>query len=173
MYIRLFAATDHSPVAVFALWYARALMAIAPLRVASLTGGFAGLWAPYASLMATPMEGQMINCVCGPPNKWTWHMKIEAPVHEQASPNSPARNPPRLETITGRAGLHTKEAIRNVMFFCDLPVDHHQTAELLKFECRITPVPAFRDAVPGSRLLPIPIENHAAFKELVLGTGSA
>lgn len=162
MYIRIFAATDNSPAGTFALGYTRALMAIAPVRIASLTGGCLGPWVPYAQLMTTPMEGRMVNCVCGPPDKWSWHMKIAAPKKDTT-----------LEEIAGRVGLHTAEALRNVMFFCDLPTNNQQTVELMKFECRITPVPAFRDAVAGSILIPVPVIDHAAFRELVLGKGSA
>lgn len=205
MYIRLLAATDRSPVAVFALGYARSLMAIAPVRVVSLTGGFTGAWAPYADLMATPMVGVMINCVCAPPEKWTWRQRIAAPTKEdhieleriarivdgeiprdgiishfsravaarQIPPES--ATPPKVasEVITGRVGLHTAKAHRNVMFVCSLPVDRHQTDELLKFECRITPVAAFRDAIAGSVLIPLPVADPPAFRDLVIGQGSA
>jgi hypothetical protein len=173
MYIRLFAATDSSPAATFALGYTRALMALAPVRVVSLTGGYQGAWAPYARLLATPMEGRMVNCVCGPPSRWTWRMKIAAPERDATAKQVAECETAEIETITGRAGLHTAEALRNIMFFCDLPLDDYQTAELMKFECRITPVPAFRDVVDSSVLVPVPVLDHAAFRELVLGKGSA
>lgn len=169
----MFAATDDSPAAMYALGYTRALMALAPVRIVSLTGGYQGAWAPYARLLATPMEGRMVNCVCGPPSRWTWRLKIAAP-EKDAPPEQVAEcETAQIETITGRAGLYTTESLRNIMFFCDLPLDVYQTAELMKFECRVTPMPAFRDAVKGSILVPVPVVDHAAFRELVLGKGSA
>lgn len=78
-FIRYFAQTDDSPTGRLALEYLRALVRLAPVRIATMSGGLSGLWVHYAVLLGTPMTDLWVNAVCCPPARWSWVQKVQMP----------------------------------------------------------------------------------------------
>ncbi len=171
MYIRFFATTDEqSPVSQLALEYLRSLVRIAPVRVIDPARmGPAihdGAWARYDALFHTPMFGQMVNVVCTAPSRWTWLHTIRAPKTDDPKAE--------LETISDRLELYTAD-VRNVLICATrsgwtFPLSAAELETAKKYQAVITPIESeFIRHIGEIVRIPVPVKDHAAFRDAVLG----
>jgi hypothetical protein len=107
-YVRYFAATDSTPIGHVALDYLKSLLRVAPVRVASLSGGMTGPWEHYAALMVTQMNGPFVNVVCCDPSRWTWVQSVPMPRRLVDGTLDLS------ESASGRQELYT-QGVRNVL----------------------------------------------------------
>jgi hypothetical protein len=184
-YIRLWAPTDGSAAAADALAYARAMLRFAPVRLISLTGRLDGPgWGTMATLLTTPMRGDMINVVCGPPEYWVKSLTVAMPerdvMHESLAAGE--TRPVKTKSEVMERELWTSLAARNVLIATGLPQTDRQAVTANRYDAIITPsadvaLPwsmRFATLRMDSRVLPaivtLPITSGArVFRDLVLG----
>jgi len=137
MFVRYWADTSDSGLGIAALEYMRSLIKIAPVRVISMSGFMAGRWTGYEALLATPMVGTPINCVCCDPSRWTWVERVpmgdRAVDHQAIRAGGEVEIPPTSEVVDGRLELYT-HGIRNVLFALANPRTKPEVATALKYE---------------------------------------
>lgn len=130
-FIRYFAVTDESPIGLAALEYCKAMVRLAPVRVASVSGGLVGPWEDMAELQLTPMAGAYVSAVCTHPGQW--RQQLAVPMYKaEIDPSEPttmadlnakrtAHGPDALVSAKpdgfahGHVSLYT-EGVRNVLF---------------------------------------------------------
>lgn len=122
-FIRYFAVTDESPIGLAALEYCKALNRIAPVRVASVSGGLVGPWDDMTELLMTPMAGTFVNAVCTHPSSWRQSLAVpmyKAEIDEKRTAHGPDAqvNATPDGFAHGAVSLYT-EGHRNVLFVVD------------------------------------------------------
>ena len=145
MFIRYFADTSGSQLGVHALEYMRSFMRVLPVRLVSVSGFLDGRWMGYEPLLATPMVGRFINCVCCDPSRWTWteQVAMQKRPMDLGGIGPGARNvdltiPATADTARGRMELYT-EGVRNILFAPAPPRDKFQLAAAARYEHVIVP----------------------------------
>lgn len=173
-FIRFMAVTDESPIGLAALEYCKAMVRVAPVRIASVSGGLVGAWEAMDALQMTPMTGAYVNAVCTHPSQWRQQLAVpmHKPVTEQgASDPSPERLFSPDGFARGDVSLYT-EGVRNVLFVVqtaflrepETPIQAMHTKEyldeLVRYEALV-----FNSPMPDLwRMLPA---NHPALMQVV------
>lgn len=164
LFIRYFAATDNSPLGDVALHYCKALLRIAPVRVASMTGGLGGAWERYATLLGTPLSDHFVNAVCCHPSAWTRIQRVEIPNVVDGKMVS-------IEKASQRMELYT-HGVRNVLFVVDGPraLSPEADASALRYEALVFPSPdvAALWSAHHKWVIPVPVLDHASMRAAVV-----
>jgi hypothetical protein len=140
VYLRYMAATDDSPASSVAWQFLGPLLQVAArariaLRLVSVSGGeICGRWRSALDLLASDMQGAMVNVVCCDPSRWTW-------VQRCAMPNPDGTSSHALE----RMGLYTAGA-HNVLIAHTAQVTPEQRQAALAYEVLVAPTYTLADA---------------------------
>lgn len=170
--IRFMAATDDTAIGLVGLGYLTSLLRVAPVRIASVTGGLCGGWERFAPLLSTPMTSHYVNVVCCRPDRWTW-------MHTVQMPNRDGTFTPAAD----RRELYT-HGVRNVLLtdhtpprpgLAELAIAGDRLAEYArKYEAIVVPTLELGAAWSAfgchPHVVPVPVRDHSAIRELIMPT---
>ena len=134
-FLRFFADTSDSAIGHAAFSWCKSLCRVAPVRVVSLSGGFAGTWQSFQELMLTPMVGNYVNCVCAHPRHWAYTQSVPAPDRAFGGLEHHVVDGKKAdEVLTGNVEIYTT-GVRNVlMYMAAMSISQPQFATAMKYE---------------------------------------